>query len=508
MNSFARRHHESDGPHAQVLRAALELVCDRHAAGLALVDGAGRIAYWSGEAARITGRGEGEALGEPATRALGGGAPLLRLLEEAARRGDAAQELSFGRPGGGDVQARITVRRLGRARSDWLALLFEPAMVEGVHHGEVRQAQKLEAVGRLAGGIAHDFNNLLTAIQGHAQLLLEELPAESSACADAEEILAAARRATGLTRRLLSFTRRQDVDPRDIDANAVVVNLQQLLRRLIPEHISVSVELDTAPQRVMADVGHLEQVLLNLVLNARDAMPGGGTLAIRTAGVFLGAEYIGRGGRVPAGRYVQISVSDSGIGMSRETQQRIFEPFFTTKGEGTGLGLATVADIVRQYGGHVNVYSEPGQGTTFKIFLPAFGVADVEQPITSGSGSESVLVVEDDPAVRTLVVRALRGRGYRVLDAERGDAALSIAEESGGVDLVVTDVVIPGMSGRKLAERVRQRWPRTRILYTSGFAVQDAVRQGLADRGANYLEKPFSPDRLARTVRETLDQSE
>ncbi|HUF68981.1 MAG TPA: response regulator, partial [Longimicrobiales bacterium] len=415
------------------------------------------------------------------------------------------------RPDGVSARTRVSLRRLPGPDADpWIVMVLDLAGAESQPAAEARQVQKMEAVGRLAGGIAHDFNNLLTAIQGHAQLLLDDMPPGAAGRADLEEILAAGERATTLTRQLLTFTRRQQVDPREIDVNAVVLNLQNMLRRLIPEHIDLSFDLDPAVPQVLADVGQLEQVLLNLVINGRDAIAGGGFLAIRTAVLDLRHEYAGRGGSIPAGRYVQIAVSDSGVGMTRDVQERIFEPFFTTKpvGKGTGLGLATVADVVRQYDGHLNVYTEPGRGTIFKVFLPAAGPAIADEPAPTDRGSESVLIVEDDPVVRALASRTLRGRGYHVLDADRGDDALTMADESGGVDIVVTDIVVPGMSGRKLAERVRQRYPRTRVLYTSGFAVQDAVRQGLADRDANYLEKPFSPDRLARTVRETLDRSE
>jgi PAS domain S-box-containing protein len=378
----------------------------------------------------------------------------------------------------------------------------------------LRQAQKMEGIGRLAGGIAHDFNNLLTAIQGHSQFLLEDLSAGDPSRLDAEEIKKAADRAATLTRQLLAFSRRQVLQPQVIDLNAIIRDMQRLLRRVIREDIALNTHLAENAWSIFADPGHIEQVLMNLVVNARDAMPNGGTLTIETRNFDVDEEF-GMGGTViRAGRYLQLSVSDTGIGMNRETRARIFEPFFTTKpeGEGTGLGLATVYGIVRHSGGHVSVYSEPGRGTTFRVLLPEAGTdthAEPSHPAPSemARGWESILVVEDDPAIRSLTSKVLQDRGYSVLEAESGTEAVRLAQEyDGPIDLLVTDIVMPEMSGRKLAENVRALHPAAKVLFMSGFTAQDVVRQGLIEPEAHFLEKPFSPETLAGTIRRTLDQ--
>jgi PAS domain S-box-containing protein len=377
----------------------------------------------------------------------------------------------------------------------------------------LRQAQKMEAVGRLAGGIAHDFNNLLTAIQGHAQFLLEDLPETGSSHGDALEIKRAADRAASLTRQLLIFSRKQVLQPLLMDVNLVVRDMHTLLRRVIREDIELETDLVGELWPIRADPSQLEQVLMNLAVNARDAMPRGGKLTVRTRNVTLDQEGDLGGIALPAGRYVQLLVSDTGMGMDRPTQARIFEPFFTTKaeGEGTGLGLAIVYGIVRQLGGAISVYSEPGQGTTFKLVFPS-GEADVVRtaqlaPEELARGWESVLVVEDDPAIRSHTSRALQGRGYSVLEAESGREALRLAEEyDGPIDLVITDIVMPEMSGRKLAESLRAVHPAARVLFMSGFTMDEVVRQGLVDADAKFIEKPFTSDYLARKVREVLDE--
>jgi PAS domain S-box-containing protein len=376
----------------------------------------------------------------------------------------------------------------------------------------LRQAQKMEAVGRLAGGIAHDFNNLLTAIQGHAQFLLEDLDAAIPSHADAQEIKRAADRAAALTRQLLIFSRKQVLQPTLLDVNLVVRDMEKLFRRVIREDITLETQLAPDLREIRGDPSQLEQVLMNLVVNARDAMPRGGVLTIRTRNVDF-EEEADPLATLPPGRYVQIAVSDTGVGMDRETQARIFEPFFTTKpeGEGTGLGLATAYGIVTQNGGAIHVYSEPGRGTTFRILLPAAtGVAvDAAGPRAELSrGWEAVLVVEDDAGIRNLTSRALQGRGYSVLEAETGAEALRLAEEyDGPIDLVITDIVMPEMSGRRLAESVHSLHPSARVLFMSGFAPEEVVRQGLVDPDARLLEKPFSTEVLARTVREVLDET-
>ncbi|HVH68614.1 MAG TPA: PAS domain S-box protein [Gemmatimonadales bacterium] len=379
---------------------------------------------------------------------------------------------------------------------------------------QLRQSQKMEAVGQLAGGIAHDFNNLLTAILGSTQLLLHGTPPDDARREDIEEIRHAGLRAAELTRQLLAFSRRQVLAPKVLELNAAVANMEKMLRRLLGEDVELVTSLDPAAGAVSADPGQLEQVLLNLAVNARDAMPGGGRLGVATSRFTLDQEQIERRHRMPAGDYACLAVTDTGVGMDEATQAHLFEPFFTTKevGKGTGLGLATVYGIVKQSGGYIWVYSEPGRGTTVKVYLPRVsGVAESPAaPVLAEArgGDETVLLVEDAAPVRTLARRSLEGRGYRVLDASDGPAALALsARHAGRIDLLVTDVVMPGMSGRELAERLAPQRPSMKVLYTSGYTDDTMVRQGVLTAGVAFLQKPFIPDTLARKVREVLDGS-
>ncbi len=378
---------------------------------------------------------------------------------------------------------------------------------------QLRQSQKMEAVGQLAGGIAHDFNNLLTAILGSTQLLLNAIPPGDACREDVEEIRNAGVRAAELTRQLLAFSRRQVLAPKVLELNTVVANMDKMLRRLIGEDVDLATSLGPHAGAVHADPGQLEQVLLNLVVNARDAMPSGGRVTIETTRVTLHDELVERRHRLPAGDYACLVVTDSGAGMDEATQAHLFEPFFTTKevGKGTGLGLATVYGIVKQSGGYIWVYSEPGRGTIVKVYLPRVpGAAEPaapppEQPALRG-GRETVLLVEDAPPVRTLARRSLEARGYAVLEAPDGPSAVSLcAAHAGTIDLLVTDVVMPGMSGRELAERLAPLRPEMKVLYTSGYTDDAMVRQGVLNAGVAFLQKPFVPDTLARKVREVLD---
>ncbi|MFN2563532.1 MAG: CHASE3 domain-containing protein [Gemmatimonadaceae bacterium] len=379
---------------------------------------------------------------------------------------------------------------------------------------QLLQSQKMEAVGQLAGGVAHDFNNLLTVIAGYSSILLEMLDKSDPNRADVEEIKRAAERAGALTRQLLAFSRKQVMQPRALDLNTeVIYGLEKMLRRLIGEDIELMTRLDEKLDLVNADPGQIEQVIVNLAVNARDAMPSGGTLTIETANVVLGPDYAGRHMGVKAGRYVMVAVSDTGCGMSRETMARMFEPFFTTKdkGKGTGLGLPTVYGIVKQSGGDIWVYSEPGQGTTFKVYLhclehdpgvvlPAFVRSD------EATGTETVLLVEDDEKLRTLSRRILEARGYTVLEAQDGQEAVSLCDGyEGRIDLVATDVVMPGMNGRMLVERLAAKRPGLRMLFMSGYTDEDILRRGIVDPGMAFLQKPFTPETLAHKVREVLD---
>lgn len=379
---------------------------------------------------------------------------------------------------------------------------------------QVRQSQKMEAVGRLAGGVAHDFNNLLTAIMTCSELLLDTLTPEHPGRADAEEIQAASRRAAELTKQLLVFSRRRSGGtPSVIECNEVVANADRLLRRLIGEDMCLRTELHAQHGQVSMDSGSLEQVIVNLAVNARDAMPTGGTLTIETADVELCEPQAHAQVVLPPGAYVLLAVSDSGTGMDGAVMAHLFEPFFTTKekGRGTGLGLATVYGIVTQAGGYVAVYSEPGHGTTFRIYLPrvvdggeeaVIGVDDDAEYV----GTETILFVEDDEAVRRLGHRVLTARGYQVLIARDGQEAMRIVQSHAQpIDLLLSDVVMPRMSGRELADSLRQRRPHARVLFLSGYTETAIEHRGVLATGSAFLQKPFTPKVLARRVRELLD---
>jgi PAS domain S-box-containing protein len=378
---------------------------------------------------------------------------------------------------------------------------------------QLRQAQRMEAIGRLAGGIAHDFNNLLTAIQGHVQFLLDDLPAGHPSTQDAHEIKKAADRATSLTRQLLTFSRRQESQSRVVCLNEIIAEMGNLLRRVINEDIQLQTSLASDLAPVRADPGQIEQVIMNLVVNARDAITGGGTITIRTANVELDDAYAERKLEVGPGPYVLLSVSDTGIGMDRETQSHVFEPFFTTKdrGKGTGLGLATVYGIVKQSGGHIWVYSEPGHGTTFKIYLPRVAESGevLHRPprlTDSARPGETILLVEDEPAVRSLARRVLEARGYAVLEAGCGQDAIRLAAgRTGPIHLMLSDVVVPDMNGSAIAEQLHGERPDVKLLFMSGYTDHDVQLQGIMAGGTPFIEKPFTPDLLARKVREVLD---
>ncbi len=380
--------------------------------------------------------------------------------------------------------------------------------------GQLRQAQKMEGIGRLAAGIAHDFNNLLTVISGRSSLLLEQLEPGSKPRGSAEAILKAAERATGLTRQLLAFSRQQILQPRILDLNPLIMNMTKLLRPLIGENIELVTSCCHDLGRIQADPSQLEQVILNLAVNARDAMPNGGRLTIETANVTLAPDYAETRFQLVPGPYVLLAVSDTGIGMDESVRAHVFEPFFTTKaqGKGTGLGLATVYGIVKQSGGYIWVYSEPGQGTTFKVYLPRVdeaspaGLSATALGPDALHGTETILVVEDEAPLRAMVVDILKPCGYRVLEAHDGARALEIASTlNGPIHLLLTDLVMPGLGGRDVAARLLALHPHIKILLISGYTDDVAFRQGLTDGQTAFLQKPFSPQSLSRKVRELLD---
>jgi two-component system, cell cycle sensor histidine kinase and response regulator CckA len=377
---------------------------------------------------------------------------------------------------------------------------------------QLRQAQKLEAVGQLAGGIAHDFNNMLTAIIGYSELGLRKLPAEDPLRHTFEEINRAGTRAASLTRQLLAFSRKQILQPKIIDLNSLVSDLQNMLERLIGEHIDLRTLLEPELGRVEADPGQIEQVILNLVLNARDAMERGGKLTIETTNVYLDEEYIASHMRIKPGAYVRLAVSDNGTGIDAPTQARIFEPFFTTKesGKGTGLGLATVYGIVKQSGGFIWVYSEPGYGTTFKIYLPLVGAPAGEhhrppRPAAPLPGARTVLLVEDEETVRKLVCEVLKLNGVQVIGAASGEEAISVCEQHPEqIDLLITDVVMPEMSGSELAERLASTHPEMKVLYMSGYTDDAIVHHGILNSEITFIQKPFTAANLVSEVSKAL----
>jgi two-component system, cell cycle sensor histidine kinase and response regulator CckA len=381
---------------------------------------------------------------------------------------------------------------------------------------QFRQSQKMEAVGRLAGGIAHDFNNLLTVIIGYTDIVRAALPTTDPLNDPLEQIQKAGERAALLTRQLLVFSRKQVLQPVTTDLNAVLADMEKMLARLIGEDIDLRVALGTPLWQVKTDPGQIEQVIMNLVVNARDAMPRGGKLTIETANLVLGGS-VGRYDlQSPARDYVLLAVSDTGCGMDNATKARIFEPFFTTKGpeHGTGLGLATVYGIIQQSGGRIAVYSEVGIGTSFKVYLPrdlAGDVADPPQAVrpTTGLGSETVLLVEDDEQVRALARLVLGSHGYTLIEARDGAEALRLcAQHPGTIHLMVTDIIMPNLSGRQLAEKLQALHPSLRVLFLSGYTDDAVVHHGVLEHGAAFLQKPFVPEALARKVREMLDVRE
>ena len=377
---------------------------------------------------------------------------------------------------------------------------------------QLQQSRKMEAVGRLAGGIAHDFNNLLTIITGYTDLALSRPSVPLDLRSDIERIEHAAGRAAALVRQLLAFSRKQVLQPKILDLNAIVVNMEKLLRRLVDDNIEMTTSIRDDLGKVKADLAQIEQVIMNLVVNARDAMPNGGRLVLETTNASLDAAYAFEHASVKPGNYVMLAVSDTGIGMDSETLAHIFEPFYTTKesGRGTGLGLSTVYGIVKQSGGYIWVYSEPGKGSTFKVYLPRVEEVPQGEPAKPPSlpqhrGTETILLVEDEEAVRDLVRTILSGHGYHVIVARDPIHAGEIAAKfPGEIHLLLTDVVMPGIGGRELAASVQRNRPGIRVLYMSGYTENVITSGGMLEEGLSFLQKPFSPSVLVQKIREAL----
>ena len=477
----------------------------------------GRIALGNHRAEMITGYAQAELVGRA----------FFSLLPEAGAR-EARARLS-------DVQAGVKVSpffEVELIQKDGARVLLEVHVTSVLKDGQpvarlgvarditerryledqLRQGQKMEGIGRLAAGVAHDFNNLLTAIGGRCYLVLNALTSENPIRREIEIIQDAAERAAKLTHQLLAFSRKQILDPCVLDLNATVTGIEPLLRRMIREDIEIATALDSAAGRVKADAGQIEQVLLNLAVNASDAMPNGGWLTLATGNVTLDEAYARTHAEVEPGPYVMLSVSDTGHGMTAEVQAHIFEPFFTTKevGKGTGLGLATVYGIAKQSGGHITVYSEPGHGAVFKLYLPrveeAPGTAEpARPPEITRRGSETVLLVEDDEPLRTLAREILSIQGYTVLDATSPSEALRLADaHPGPIHLLLTDVVMPQMNGRQVADHLLTARPGLKVLFMSGYTDAAIVEHGVLEPGTHFLQKPFTPDGVSRKVREVL----
>jgi PAS domain S-box-containing protein len=498
-----------------LVRDALLLANVRDSVVVTDLDGV--VTYWNEGATRLFGWTAAEMLGRP----------LVERLPASERA--AAAELLRGIAGGRDwrgewhdyrkdgtrvwIDAHASLLKDGRGRPvGILGLALDISDRKRLEH-QYLQAQKMEAVGLLAGGVAHDFNNLLTVITGYGALLLEGLGPGDPNRELVAEITRAGDQAAALTRQLLAFSRKAVLTPRPLDLNAVVHDTEKMLRRLLGEDVRLATQLYPALGLVHADPGHVQQVLFNLAVNARDAMPTGGRLTIETQNVYLDEAYCQAHAEVRPGPYVMLAVSDTGCGMTPDVQSRAFEPFFTTKepGKGTGLGLATVHGIVRQSGGHVWVSSEPGAGTTFKVYLPR-----ADRPAQPGRsyqgtspaprGNETILLVEDDEGVRGLLCRILQDSGYNVRAAAGGREALRLCErEAGPVHLLVTDVVMPEMGGRALAEQLLRLHPGLKVLYVSGYTDDAVIRHGVLEAEVHFLQKPFEPAALAQKVRETLD---
>jgi len=493
----------------------LEAVVEAAPLAIWVANADGTVRMWNPAAERIFGWRRDEVIGRPPPVAPLDGGDESRALLERPLRGEAlvAVELQRQRKDGATVDLSVSTAPLRDVSGGIIGVVALAADITQRKQLEqqLRQAQKLEAIGGLAGGIAHDFNNLLTVIGGRSHIAAMGLEADDPRRHHLELITQTVDRAAGLTRQLLAFSRKQILEASVLDLGEVVGGMQPMLRRLIGEDLDLGMELDPGLWRIRADPSQIEQVVLNLIVNARDAMRDGGRLSIEVRNVELDAGYTDAHAGVAAGSYVMLAVSDTGHGMDAATLGQIFEPFFTTKGpgKGTGLGLATVYGIVKQSGGHIWVYSEVGHGTSFKIYLPRVDGPAVTPAVTPGlprRGTETVLLAEDDDQVRALARETLEISGYTVLEAAHPEAAITLAQQHGGaLHLLLTDVVMPGMNGRALADRLLALRPGISVLFMSGYPAAAVAPHGTLEPGTQLLQKPFTPGNLARKVREVLD---
>ncbi|HOL72340.1 MAG TPA: PAS domain S-box protein [Bryobacteraceae bacterium] len=512
----SRKLHESMLPKSEkMLSAILESVSE----AIFTVDRRGRIVLANASAERMFGYTQEELLGSGIESLLPQGSRDVHaqrrqeyFAEPRNRPMGIGLDLAGRRKDGSEFPVEVSLSYL-QIEGELFAIAFVTDITTRKQMEEqLLHSQKMEALGRLAGGVAHDFNNMLTIITGYNQMVLDQLPPADPLRGYIEEVLTAANRAVALTNQLLAFSRRQVLQPRVLNVNALLSGTEKMLRRLIGEDIDLVFRLDPKAGNVRADPGQIEQVIFNLVVNSRDAIQAGGRISIETAPAHLDTGYSRTHLGVRPGEYVLIAVSDTGHGMDAETKRHIFEPFFTTKepGKGTGLGLATVYGIVKQSGGEIWVYSEPGQGTTFKVYFPrvdeAVSPPEAFTTVDERRGTETVLVVEDEEGVRELIAEMLRQRGYTVLTAENGVEALRVsAEHTGPIHLLVTDVVMPQMSGKQLADTLVSLRPDIKVLYLSGYTEYSMVHHGVLEPGFQFLGKPFSRETLVRKIREVLD---
>jgi two-component system cell cycle sensor histidine kinase/response regulator CckA len=519
-NFIAIKHDISEKIRSAEQQARLVFILEATTDFVGMADSIGRCLFINGPGRKLIGIGEQEKISENRLSVYHPQWANKLLMEEAIptaiTTGTWTGETALLTREGQEIPVSqvIVAKKNSNGEVEFLATIMRDLTMQKTLEEQFHQAQKMEAVGQLAGGVAHDFNNLLTVISGYSALLVTRLPANDPTRGFIEEILKAGERAAHLTRQLLTFSRKAVAERRVLDLNALVTDTEKMLRRLIGEDISMATTLAPALGQVKADAGQIEQVIMNMAVNARDAMPQGGKLAIETANAQLGADYAMLHPEVKPGRYVMMAVSDSGSGMSQETKAHIFEPFFTTKsmGKGTGLGLATVYGIVKQSGGHIEVHTALGQGTTFKIYLPL-----VEDKASSGMslhsskiaphGTETILLVEDEDAVRAITKLALQSLDYTILEAKNGEEAVRISERhTEPIHLLITDVVMPVMGGRQVAERMAACKQGIKVLYLSGYTDDAVLRHGILQADVAFLQKPFTPMSLANKVRAVLDK--
>jgi len=511
----------TDGKHAEASRDRLVAILEATPDLVSIYDPDGNLTYLNRAGRRILGVGMDEDITktriadfipEPASH------PILTVgIPSAVRQGIwSGETMLLSRFGHGFLVSQVIIsHKSPEGKIEFLSTIMRDMTQRKKEEAQLFQSQKMETVGKLAGGIAHEFNSIMTAIIGQSELLLNDLPPGDLLCANANEIHIAAERAAILTRQLLAYGRKQILQPEIIDLNSILTRMETTLRHLVGVGTDVRIVRTTGLKTVKADAGQIEQVIMNMVMNAVDAMPHGGKLTLETANVTLDGEYVSRFPDLKTGEYVMLAITDTGTGISEKVKSRVFEPFFSTKpvGQGTGLGLSTCYGIIKQSGGHIGVYSEPARGTTFKVYLPQVErQAHVPVPRLHDAdlprGTETILLVDDDPALRMMAATLLRRLGYTVLVAADGVEALDLKKQGGTgyVDLLFTDVVMPHMSGKELADRVSALYPHTRILYTSAYTENAIVHQGVLDKGIALLQKPFTPSALAHKLREVLDE--